>query len=154
MDILNLFEQLTEDEIQETTELINKQIQDLVSTGDFLEYFPEQEIVYFNTKGFDISISTIFSHDLTTFEGLGDNAQANFPKITYEVVLNATPPKPDELENYIPFKMYIDPHKDLNIDDEKELLFLEQFKQAVLKIISIILDLLYKKLQSKKDNDV
>ncbi len=154
MDILNLFDKLTEEEIQETTGIINEQIKNLVDTGKFMEYFPEQEIIYFNTQGFDINLSTIYSKDLEKFETLSDAAQASYPKFAYSVVLNTVQPKQDELEEYVPFRMYIEPHESIDIDEEKEILFLENFKHAVLEIISIILNLLYKKLQLREGTDV
>ncbi len=154
MDILNLFDKLTEDEIQETTKTINEEIQELVSTGKFMEFFPEQEIIYFNTQGFDINLSTIYAEELPKFENLDNATQAKYPKISYSVVLNSDQPNPEELETYVPFKMYIEPHESIDIDDEKETLFLENFKLAVLEIITIILNLLYKKLQLREESNV
>lgn len=154
MDIFSLFDKLTDEEIQETTTDINKEIQELVANGKFLEFFPEQEIVYFNTQGFDINLSTIYSNQLSTFENLDKVSQEKFPKISYSVVLNTKQPKPDELEDYVPFKIYIEPHADVDIDSEKEILFLENFKLAVLEIIAIILKLLYKKLELREELNV
>lgn len=147
MDILTIFDRLTDEEIQETTEVINKEIQELVSNGDFAGYFPDQELVYFNTKGFDINVSTIFEKDKEEFEKLSPEGQEAFPKISYTVILNSEEPDEKDLENYVPFKIYINSHNDIELDDQRESIFLLSFKDAVLNIISVILELLSKKLQ-------
>lgn len=153
MDILKLFDNLTDDEIQESTGAINEEIQQLVSTGKFQEFFLEQEIVYFNTQGFDINLSTIYVTDLEHFETLTPEEQSVFPKIAYSVVLNTEEPDPNDLENYSPFTMYIEPHELFELSDEKENAFLEGFKLAVLEIIGVILTELYKKLELGKDSN-
>jgi hypothetical protein len=150
---MNIFNNMDEEEINIITKKINNEIVSIVESEELFNYFPDQEIVYFNSNGFEVQVSTIPKDEKEKFENLDDQAQQDFPKINYEVELNAAIPESDKILEYSPFKLLINSDERLEISDEKEEEYLEKFKELIMIILGIIMKNLESRLEENKGNE-
>jgi len=150
INLLTVLDRVSEEDLEASTDEIQKVVTAYVQSEAFDNAFPDQELIYFNNNGFDMTIVTILKRDKENYDKTDEELLPAFPKITYILEVNKKIEITDETQEVPnPFSISIAPDDLLNLSDNEEIRFLTEAKKAIIEIICIILKVLYSKINTK-----